>query len=56
MREYITIQSADGKAKKKIVKSEYPLYAQSGWKEIKKTDTPTATSAYTSPYGLPDNK
>ena len=55
MREYIEIQSADGKAKKKIVKSEYPLYAQSGWKEIKKTDHAT-TSAYGSPYGLQNNK
>lgn len=55
MVEYITIQSADGKAKKKIRKSEYALYAQGGWKEVKKEQT-TTTSAYSSPYTSTVNK
>lgn len=55
MVEYITIQSADGKAKKKIRKSEYALYAQSGWKEVKKEQAAT-TGAYSSPYTSTVNK
>lgn len=56
MVEYITIQSADGKAKKKIRKSEYALYAQGGWKEVKKEQTAPTTSAYSSPYTSTVNK
>lgn len=54
-RELITIQSKDGKAKKTIAKSEYALYATSGWKEIDKKKT-IPMGGYSSPYNSTDNK
>lgn len=56
MVEYIIIQSADGKAKKKIRKTEYALYAQSGWKEVKKEQTAPTMNAYNLPYTTTINK
>lgn len=54
-RELIKIQSADGKAIKTIAKSEYSLYAQSGWKVIDKAKSPTTTGTY-NPYNSTVNK
>ena len=51
MREYIKIKSKDGKAEKTIEKSEYTLYAQSGWQEVKKDkdySTDTSKPTYSS--------
>ncbi len=54
-RELIKIQSADGKATKTIAKSEYALYAQSGWKVVDKAQNPTMTGTY-NPYASTVNK
>lgn len=54
-RELIKIQSKDGKATKTIAKSEYALYATSGWKEVDNKKT-IPMGGYSAPYNSTENK